>query len=152
MIVQDFQGARFNYRVGGVVIKRQQVLLCHEPAGDFWYLPGGRVEMGEEARQSLEREIYEELQMPARVGRMLWVTENFFELEGTPIHEVGLYFALDIPLEPTPEPLIGQEAGQKLWFRWIPLQDLPKINLRPDFLKAALRALPVRTKHIIHRG
>lgn len=152
MIVQEHQGTRFNYRVGGVVIKRQQVLVCHEPEGDFWYLPGGQVEVGEEARQTLAREIYEELQIGARVGRMLWVTENFFVHGGCDIHEVGLYFVLDLPLEPTTEPLIGKEGEQNLWFRWIHLQDLPQTNLKPDVLKGALRALPVRTKHMVQRS
>ncbi|MBO1435605.1 NUDIX domain-containing protein [Meiothermus sp. CFH 77666] len=143
---------RFNLRVGGVVMKHQQVLLCHEPQGDFWYLPGGRVELGEEARVAMAREIFEELGVKARVGRMLWVVENFFELSGCNSHEVGLYFVVDLPLHPTPDPLLGHEGEQDLWFRWIPLHELPQINLKPDFLKSALRALPVRTKHIVHRG
>ncbi|GIW24243.1 NUDIX hydrolase [Meiothermus sp.] len=143
---------RFNLRVGGVVIKHQQVLVCHEPQSDFWYLPGGRVELGEEAQAALAREISEELQVRPRVGRMLWVVENFFELSGCSFHEVALYFALDLPLQPTPDPLLGQEDGQDLWFRWIPLYNLPQVNLKPDFLKSALRALPVRTKHIVQRG
>ncbi len=140
---------RFIYRVGAVIIKRQQVLLCHEPQGDFWYLPGGQVQLGEEARSALAREISEELGVIATVGRMLWVAENFFELGGRNFHELGLYFAVDVPLQPTPESLRGQEQGQDLWFRWIALQNLPQTNLKPGFLKGALRALPACTKHIV---
>ncbi|MCX7601593.1 MAG: NUDIX domain-containing protein [Meiothermus sp.] len=148
----EHQGIRFNYRVGGVVIQHQQVSVCHEPQGEFWYLPGGRVELGEEARAALAREISEELKVRPKVGRLLWVVENFFELSGCHFHEVALYFALDLPLQPTPDPLLGQEGGQDLWFRWIPLHNLPQTNLKPDFLKSALRALPVRTQHIVQRG
>ncbi len=73
----EHPATRFNLRVGGVVIKHQQVLLCNEPQGDFWYLPGGRVELGEEARVALARELFEELGVMARLGRMIWVVENF---------------------------------------------------------------------------
>ena len=140
-------GFRFNFRVGAIIINEGQLLLCHDPQGDFWYVPGGRVEMGEESRAALKRELAEELGKSVRVGRMLWLIENLFELGGKQFHEIGLYYAVDCPIKPSSKPFEGLENGQPLTFRWFPVAKLP--NLKPSFLKLGVRALPVRTKHMI---
>ena len=61
MISFDQGNNRFNYRVVGVVIHKNSVLL-HQGEGDsFWIFPGGRAELGESAEQTLRREMKEEL-------------------------------------------------------------------------------------------
>ncbi|MDX2006868.1 MAG: NUDIX hydrolase [Meiothermus sp.] len=147
MVVIDKDGYRFNYRVGAIVIKKSQMLLCHNAEGDYWYVPGGRVELGEDSRTALKRELQEELGQRVRVGRVLWMIENLFELQGRKFHEIGLYYSVDWPLEPLVGDFSGLENGQPITFRWFPLGQLP--NLQPAFLKTAVRALPVRAKHVI---
>ena len=66
---------RFNYRVGGVCIERQRVLLNQEVGTDYWFLPGGRCQLMEPAADTLRREMREELEVTVRVGRMLWIVE-----------------------------------------------------------------------------
>lgn len=49
--------------VGAVIIKNGKILLVKrrfEPKANYWTLPGGLVELGEEVRQALIREIREE--------------------------------------------------------------------------------------------
>ncbi|MER3479937.1 MAG: hypothetical protein C4327_05465 [Meiothermus sp.] len=152
MIVFEQGGICFNYRVAGVAIKNAQVLLCREPKGDFWYLPGGRVELGEESRAALRREVREELGVEVEIGRMVWVAENFFELNGKRIHELGLYYLMEGPLEPSPEPFVVLIGSVGLEFRWFSLRELHHINLQPEFLKTTLNALPVRAKHIVRNA
>lgn len=152
MIVFEGKGIRFNYRVAGAAIKDGQVLLCKDPSREFWVLPGGRVELGEESRVALQREMREELGLQASVGRMIWVTENFFELGGKRHHELGLYYLMELPLEPSPEPFVVLSASIGLEFCWFGLHQLHALNLQPEFLKRTLVALPVRTKHIVQGG
>lgn len=47
--------------VGLLVIKNNQLLLAYSKNKKAWYLPGGKVDSGETAIQSLQREIKEEL-------------------------------------------------------------------------------------------
>jgi len=52
-----------NIGVGGVVIHRGRVLLvqrAHEPLKGRWTIPGGMVEVGEELRDAVKRELKEE--------------------------------------------------------------------------------------------
>lgn len=71
VIVHDVGDARFNFRTAGVAYRDGCVLLQRVVELDFWFLPGGRVEMLESATQALAREIHEELQVHAEVGRLL---------------------------------------------------------------------------------
>ncbi|WP_257535535.1 NUDIX domain-containing protein [Mesobacillus foraminis] len=59
-----------------------------------WSLPGGRVEIAEEAKESIKREFLEELNVDIAVNRLVWIAENFFEYNGIDIHELVLYFSV----------------------------------------------------------
>ena len=69
---------RFTYRVGGILIQHEHVLCQSAGEEGFWFLPGGRAEVGESARISLLREMQEELGVDLQIERLLYVVENFF--------------------------------------------------------------------------
>jgi ADP-ribose pyrophosphatase YjhB (NUDIX family) len=71
MITFDRDGARFTYRTVGVCVEDYYALLHRAEPDDFWSLPGGRVEIGEESAPVLRRELREELGAEAEVGRLL---------------------------------------------------------------------------------
>jgi len=71
------------------------VLLCHTKGAANTFLPGGHIEFGESARESLRREIAEELGVPCRVGRFLGVVEHTFRQKGRRVCEVNLVFAFE---------------------------------------------------------
>jgi ADP-ribose pyrophosphatase YjhB (NUDIX family) len=154
MISFDGEGGRFNYRVAGIVIEDSRVLLSRADWEDFWYLPGGRVEMREEARESLSREMGEELGTTVEIGRLVWVLENFFEFDGTPFHEIGLYFDVLLPDAPAAtgaEEFERDDEGTRLIFRWVPVDKLDEVRLLPAFLVEGLRDIPVKTEHVVWR-
>jgi 8-oxo-dGTP pyrophosphatase MutT (NUDIX family) len=148
VIFFDQPTGRFNFRVAGVAYAGGRVLLQRVSGTDFWFLPGGRVEMLESAQDALRREIREELGMEASVGRLLWVAENFFAMQARQYHELGLYFAMDVPasLDRDGE-FPAFESSVDLHMRWLRLDDLPEI--RPAFLRQALREPPASTAHIV---
>lgn len=154
MISFDGEGGRFNYRVAGIVVENGRVLVGRADWEDFWYLPGGRVEMSEEARESLAREMQEELGARVEIGRLVWVLENFFEFDGTTFHEIGLYFDVSLT-DGSPEIRADEferdDEGTRLIFRWVPLDDLGSIRLLPSFLVDALRNVPEETAHVVCR-
>ena len=60
----------------GVIFKGGEVLLCKRPSdkpleAGKWEFPGGKLEPGETAPQALRRELTEELNVHADVGRLL---------------------------------------------------------------------------------
>jgi len=157
MISVTLGDVRFNYRVGGVCICDEHVLaVCYDGDESIWTLPGGRVETLETSAEALGRELHEELGVPVTVGRLLWVTENFFRLAGYPqFHELAFYYEAILPTDcawrNTTRQFEGLDGTTRLTFRWVPLAALETFPLRPAFLRQHLTRLPASTTHIVHR-
>lgn len=156
MICFDQGNHRFNYRIVGVAMHNDSVLLHRADHETFWTLPGGRGEFGETAEQTITREMLEELETEVDVKRLLWVVENFFEYDGVKYHELALYFL--IHFRPGSAPLLseafdGVEANVPLRFRWFPVRRdaLVALPLYPPFLSEGLTALPHSTVHVVQQ-
>lgn len=58
--------------VAALIEREGQVLICQRKAGDRhdlkWEFPGGKVELGEDPRAALARELEEELAIQASIG------------------------------------------------------------------------------------
>lgn len=156
--------AMFNFRAAAVIVDDGYVLL-HRAAGEnFWSMPGGRVEAGEPSAATLARELTEELgpAVDARVGRLLWVVENFFRYEEVTFHELGMYYLVtlhrDSPYLAKDRRFDGIEddlplmKGERiqLIFQWFPLYSLPETPLYPTFLRERLANLPANTELVTH--
>lgn len=153
MITFDQDGKRFNYRVAGVALHGDRVLLNREEEHRFWFMPGGRAELLEPAHETLQREFREELNLEIQVGRLLWIVESFFERFHKAYHQLSLYFLItlprDWPLLMVEGPFRGIEEQANLLFQWYHLDELDTIRMYPLFLKQALRTLPDTTEHIL---
>lgn len=146
---------RFNFRVAAIIIADEHVLICREGDDSYAMLPGGRVELGEDSRLSLTREIAEELAMAAEIGELIATSENFYRREGEDFHELGFFYAVTLPGQgPNGNSpwLQREDEGHDLQFYWVPLagDGLEKLNLLPRWLPAFLRDLPDEHDHIIY--
>ncbi len=145
----------FNYRIVGVAVRENSVLLHQGEGEDFWTFPGGRAEFGESAEQTLKREMREEIGADVEVVRLLWFVENFFTYADINYHEIALYFLMQVPSEPRyTGSFKGEEEAMQLTFQWFPLQleVLSSLPLLPSFLQTALLELPDSMQHVIHYG
>ncbi|WP_018630009.1 NUDIX hydrolase [Niabella aurantiaca] len=57
---------------GMVVLKANKVLLAYSKNKKAWYLPGGKIEEGETAIHSLQREIREELNLDINIEALTY--------------------------------------------------------------------------------
>ncbi len=140
----------FNYRVAGVCLVNDHVLLHKEVDGTHWSLPGGRVGVAEASQEALRREFQEELGVEVSVRRLLWSVENFFIYKGNNVHEIGFYYEVsfneEYPFET--KPFWGIE-GERLLYQWIPVIDLEEIVLYPEFLKTELKDIKNAPSHFV---
>ena len=156
MISVDVGGFRFQLRAAAVVVHERFVLLHRLEGYEFWALPGGRVEPGEDARSTLIREMDEELAESVECDELLYVVENFFTHAGKPNHEIGLYFTAR--LNPRSElfdksrSYSGAEGNSRLEFRWFAIEQLRGLDLRPSFLRESLLQPVFQFQHIVQRG
>lgn len=156
MIAFERNGLQFDFRVAAIAIHRGHVLLLRVEQHDFWFLPGGHVEIGELADAALLREMREETSLDVRIDRLVWVVESFYTLEGRRHHELAFYYLVTIPagaaqLDISKEFYGEEENGTQLTFRWHRLDTLANLNLQPSFLRNSLNALPTSITHIVQK-
>lgn len=160
MIVLQQDGMRFSYRVAGVCIHDDHVLLHRAEPDDFWALPGGRCELLEASTQTLLREMREEIQLDIQVGRLLWIIENFFTHHEEQVHELALYYEFNLPdhcallnkgASHTGGDFTSSGLAVRLEYKWFRLDELPRVRLYPTFFKTHLQHLPEAPCHVIHQ-
>jgi ADP-ribose pyrophosphatase YjhB (NUDIX family) len=137
----------FNLRVAAVITRGDDVLLCTVDGLGYWFLPGGRVRLGEPSDAALTRELAEELGHALPPGPLALVAENIYR-DGSLQHEIGLYYRLRWPDALDPADLHrGTEPGHH--FRWVPMTGLGSAGFRPAGLIPILPGLAVGLRHVV---
>lgn len=138
---------KFNYRVCAILLSGNKVLAMHDERSPYYYLPGGRVRMGETAEHAVVREVEEELNIKAKIVRPLWLNQGFFteDVDKLNYHEICLYFLMDVSetglLEKGGRFTIyeGQHTHD---FEWLEFESLQNEYFYPIFLKTEIFKLP----------
>jgi mutator protein MutT len=111
--------------VGALIVdNKNKILLCKrmddDQFGSLWEFPGGKVEMHEDKKEALKRELKEELGVEVKVGRLI----NRFEDE---IPEMRIYVYLyDCSIvDGQPQCLECQDL------KWVTLRESKALKLAP---------------------
>ena len=138
---------KFNYRVCGIMIRDGKILAMHDERSPYYFLPGGRVKMGETAESAIVREIKEELGIAPRIIRPLWLNQGFFneDVDKQNFHELCIYFLLDVSdtgLFEKGAKFTLHERHHTHIFEWLPFDRLKDEYFYPVFLKTEINNLP----------
>lgn len=139
----------FNLRVAAILSSGGEILLCTIEGLDYWYLPGGRVHLGEPAEAALARELTEELGHEFPTGTLALVVENIYRDQGLE-HEIGFYYRLVWPAALPRDDLSGGEPGHV--FRWAPATELGALRFEPAGLASVLHNLDGTLRHLVLDG
>jgi len=120
----------FSYRVGGILIHNDKILL-QRPKNDDYSIIGGHIAALESTKETLIREFEEELHARIAVDDLIAVGEIFFPWGNKPCHQICFYYKIHL-CDPLSIPLDGIFQGYDeleneridLDFCWVPLQDL----------------------------
>lgn len=147
---------KFNYRVCAMMISNGKILVMHDERSPYYYLPGGRVVIGETAEAAVVREVEEELGVTPKIIRPLWLNQAFFteDVDNLHYHELCIYFLMDIAdtnLLERGENFTSNEGQRTHTFEWLEFDRLKDEYFYPLFLKKDIFNLPdeftIRTEY-----
>lgn len=138
---------KFNYRVCAMMISDGKILAMHDERSPYYYLPGGRVEIGETAENAVIREVQEEVGVTPKIVRPLWLNQAFFteDVDNPHYHELCIYFLMDIAdtdLLARGEKFTSNEGSRTHTFEWLKFDRLKDEYFYPLFLKKDIFNLP----------
>jgi ADP-ribose pyrophosphatase YjhB (NUDIX family) len=142
-----YENQKFNYRVCAVMISENKILAMHDERSPYFYLPGGRVTMGETAENAIIREVQEELGITPRISRTLWLNQAFFteDVDNLRYHELCIYFLMDFSdtnLLDHGTIFTMTEGKHTHTFEWLEFDSLKDKYFYPLFLKKEIFNLP----------
>jgi len=108
----------------------RRILFMKRTRGDYWSLPGGRMDIGESAQDCAVRETFEETGLLTRIVRLISVNTNPRSVVHYPDDNVHQSFVLCFEGE-----IVGGELKVNLeaeGFRWCDPQEAGQLKLIPD--------------------
>lgn len=150
------EGKRFNLRAAAVIMNENRVLAMSDERSPYFYLPGGKIALGETAEEAALRELREELGIEAKVVRPLYIAQSFFTEEGSgeSFHEICFYILIDCSdtdLASRGESFIIKERHHTLEFKWLDVDSLENEYFYPTFLRKRMKELPAGVEIITER-
>ena len=107
--------------VAGIIINQNKILIGKRKDKDIgggkWEFPGGKIEIGETISKALERELYEELGISAKIGKELMNYEHMFK---TTIYNISFMEIIDYDGE------IRNNAHSEI--KWVKFSNLPEYD------------------------
>ena len=147
MTQQDFrtkiENTVFGVRATALIVEDGKLLVVEDEDG--FYTIGGAIQVGERTEEAVIREVKEELGVKAQARQLAFVVENRFEQAGVHFHNIEFHYLVDL-LEDAP--LTMQEDERQLPCRWIALNQLHTVPLKPGFLKTVLPEWDGQLRHI----
>lgn len=125
-----------------VILDQEHILLCKtlDLPKAFYFLPGGHIEHGESAQETVLRELHEEAGVrDCTIKRLLGCLEYSFEPGHSSIchnHEYNFIFDIDSSSLKKGIPIPRLEDHIELL--WFPMENLTHIDFRPEPLQNLL--------------
>lgn len=142
-------------RAAGLLVEDNRVLMLNveDGTGQYWILPGGGLEKGDNStKEALRREFLEEAGLEVQVGELMCVRE-FLEPQCERYHAEFFYEIISYQGETTLDNLHGlnDEAYIKA-VEWIDIKALSGLRLYPEQLKNVLITQLKNRQMSIHLG
>lgn len=137
----DIEEQKLNIRSAVIIVHNNKILTHKDINNEYYCLPGGRVQIGENSEKTAKREIKEELGKEIQITGYVTTIENFFEIDGIKYHEI--YFLhkaefideKDQRIENTMHNIEGEDYLQ---YEWLDLEKIESYKILPKCIKESL--------------
>lgn len=144
---------KFNFRVGAIIISDNKLLMVRNDGAPYYYSVGGRVKLNETSEEAVIREVFEETGVKMEVDRLAFIHEHFFceEITKEHYHEIAFFYLMKVNAGMNFVCNSFGEQGAKEHLHWLPIVDLDKIHLFPEFFKTRLLSSITGIEHIVSK-
>lgn len=141
----------WSFRSAGILIRDGKILVQREKNGEEYALPGGHIEMGETSREALVREYAEETGVDISCGRLLWIEESLWRQDGKDANSLNFYYMVELSGEDIPDTgeFMPQKDNESVLYGWLPIENLGKVKIYPEFLSGELNRLEKYPKRFV---
>lgn len=127
---------RFKFRVGGVVENKGKVLIVKMNQNNFYCFPGWHIELFEDSKLAIERELKEELRFDVKIKNLFAINENFYKLRGDNFHELCFYYYAQPTDEniPMTDKFVKEQDKEGIVthsFKWVTKEELNTFDVKP---------------------
>ena len=147
---------KFKYRVNGVIIHNNKLLTIKMSNGTSYCLPGGHIELGEDTKTAVVREMLEETKTQVTIDKELAFVESFYtDKNGLITHELSMYYIVtpinfdNIPLDNYTNCENDKGILKNHNFEWLDLERLNEYDFKPNIIQKKLFDKNLKFEHII---
>ena len=120
----------------GICIQDGKILLAYFKTEEYYFLPGGHVEVGESFKVALEREIKEELGLDTSSEEVVSIFEHSWTKKDKLIHEINFLITFSLSKD-----IALNSKIEHLDFKWISLEEFSSIRFLPEELRTTVEKL-----------
>lgn len=129
----------FNGRTCGIIKQDDMFLIMRVNKTNYYHIPGGHIEIGEDSKTGVIREIKEEIGCDVQEAKLFAIQENFWERNERECHGIEFYYiikpSIKLPIK-NYERIENDKGEEKLLdFRWVTAQELKNVDLKPSNIK-----------------
>ncbi len=134
---QEFHG-----RACGIIRQENKFLIMKVNKTSYYHIPGGHIEIGENSKQTVIREIKEEIGCDIEEISLFAVQENFWTRDNKKCHGIEFYYIIQPKqyLQMIDYEKVEIDKGEEklLEFKWVNSEELKDIDLRPSNIRNML--------------
>lgn len=127
--------------------RREFLVQCADKEA-FYRFPGGEIEFGETAAETLLREMREEYELEITVGNLWMVNENFFAYREKTAHGVNLLYLCSL-VNNTPVSELRHKEHDDIKLVWRSQADFDRIPLYPQGVENHLNTSVDQVIHLV---
>ena len=132
----------FHGRTCGIIKQENSFLIMRVNETPYYHIPGGHIEIGEDSKQAIIREIKEEIGCDVQEADLFEIQENFWTRNNKKCHGIEFYYIIKpkCALEMKNYKRIENDKGEEklLDFKWVTPEELKDIDLRTNNIRDML--------------
>ena len=136
------EAEEFHVRTCGIIKQENKFLIMRVNKTPYYHIPGGHIEIGEDSKQAVIREIKEEIGCDVKEAKLFSIEENFWTRNNKKCHGIEFYYIIKPKqqLQMQDCEKIENDKGEEklLHFKWVTLEEIKEIDLRPSNIKDML--------------